>query len=80
MKLVYGARVRAKVATIGGWKGTGTYLGGLWVLPDDRPAERERLCTFAPEELTVMRDQTPNPAHAEAVSTWGKPYNTALVR
>lgn len=61
----FGTRVRAKVPTITGWKGTGTYIGNLTVLMDGRPPNRT--AHYCPEELAVMRDQTPNPEHEQAI-------------
>lgn len=61
----FGTRVRAKVPTITGWKGTGTYIGNFIVLMDGRPPNRQ--ANYLPEELTIMRDQTPNPEHEQAI-------------
>jgi len=63
-----GIRVRAKVPTILGWKGTGTYIRWGMILPDDRPAKRGQMCTYSLDELAIMRDQTPNEEHVAFIA------------
>lgn len=56
----FGTRVRAKVRTMfSGWKGTGTYMYGGFLLKDGSNTRT----AFADFELARMRDQTPNPEH-----------------
>lgn len=62
-RLKFGTRVRAKARTIGGWKGTGTHLWFGIILKDGSLDKAE----FVDYQLAIMRDQTPNPEHAEAL-------------
>ena len=62
-RLKFGTRVRAKARTTGGWKGTGTHLWYGIILKDGSLDRAE----FADCQLAVMRDQTPNPEHAETL-------------
>ena len=64
-QLKVGTRVRAKVPTIFGWKGTGTVVAGttfdtVCVVKDGYDLEdRSGECLFCRHELAIMRDQTP---------------------
>jgi hypothetical protein len=58
-KLKIGDRVRAKVRTMDGWKGTGTYIGDGMVLTDFK----DTIADFSDCELAKIRDQIPNPSH-----------------
>ena len=58
-KLTIGTRVRTKVRTLDGWKGTGTYIGDGIVLKDFK----DTIGNFCDDELAKMRDQIPNPKH-----------------
>ena len=58
-KLTIGTRVRAKVRTMDGWKGDGTYIGDGMVLKDFK----NTIAYFCDDELAKMRDQIPNPKH-----------------
>jgi hypothetical protein len=62
-----GTRVRLKVRGLSGWRGTATMLDGGRAIKDGC-ADPDALGVGAlPEEWAVLRDQTPNPDHAEAV-------------
>lgn len=63
-KLKIGDRVRAKVATMDGWKGTGTYIGDEMVLKDFK----DTIAEFCDYELAKMRDQIPNPKHTAFIA------------
>ena len=58
-ELKIGDRVRAKIRTMDGWKGTGTYIGDGMVLTDFK----DTIANFCDDELAKMRDQIPNPSH-----------------
>jgi len=58
-RLQFGTRIRAKVPTIFGWMGTGTYLYDGTILKDGTNTRAD----YADFELARMRDQTPNSDH-----------------
>jgi hypothetical protein len=63
-ELKNGDRVRAKVRTMDGWKGTGTYIGDGMVLKDFK----DTIANFCDCELAKMRDQIPNPKHTAFIA------------
>ena len=63
-KLKIGDRVRAKVRTMDGWKGTGTYIGDGMVLMDFT----HKIAEFCDAELAKMLDQIPNPKHTALIA------------
>ena len=69
-KLKIGDRVRAKIRTLTGWKGTGTYIGAGMVMQD----YIDSISIFADHELAKMRDQIPNPSHTAIIKESNDPY------
>ena len=69
-RLKRGDRVRLKVRSIFGWKGCGTYLGGGAFVRDGSDGLTYGPSMAADYELARMRDQTPNPEHAQIVASW----------
>ena len=69
-KLKIGDRVRAKVPTIEGWKGTGTYIGNGMVLMDFK----HLIAEFCDDELAKMRDQRPVFQHIAIMRNSNDPY------
>jgi hypothetical protein len=74
-QLERGMRVRLKVRTITGWKGTATIIDpnigeaikdGFVVKGSERWDNWGGLVEAARHEWAVLRDQTPNPEHALA--------------
>ena len=63
-KLKIGDRVRAKVRTIDGWKGTGTYIGDCLVIKDFQ----NKIAGFCDDELAKMHSQIPNPKHTAFIA------------
>lgn len=60
-KFTPGMRVRAKIRTMGGWKGIGTVIdsaGGVVEVRKDHLGLTETAC-FTDDELVILRDQTP---------------------
>lgn len=68
--LPIGTRVRLKagVHTFSGWRGTATMLDGGTAIKDGATDRFGGLIDATREEWAVMRDQTPNPEHAAAVT------------
>jgi hypothetical protein len=62
-----GTRVRLKVRTIFGWRGTATMLFCGKAIKDDGADWRTDTVDACLHEWAVLRDQTPNPGHAEAL-------------
>lgn len=62
-----GTRVRLKVPTIGGWRGTATMLDGGNAIRDGGVDPVDDGITATPYEWAKMRDQAPNPEHAALV-------------
>jgi hypothetical protein len=69
-KLKIGNRVRAKMHTMSGWKGTGTYIGNGMVIKDFL----NTIAEFCDDELAKMRDQIPNPRHVAIIGESNDPY------
>jgi hypothetical protein len=68
-RLEPGTRVRLKATAraMSGWKGTGTILYSSVAIKDGRTDPTWDTMLACPWQWSVMRDQTPNPEHAEAV-------------
>lgn len=63
-ELKIGDRVRAKIRTMDGWKGTGTYIGDGMVLTDFK----DTIANFCDDELAKILDQIPNPKHTALIA------------
>ena len=69
-ELKIGDRVRAKVRTFQGWKGTGTYIGDGMVLMDFT----HKIAEFCDYELAKMHDQRPVFQHIAIMRNSNDPY------
>jgi hypothetical protein len=64
-----GTRVRLKVRTMGGWRGTATILAEDGrAIKDGGTDPFQDSVDAVPHQWVVMRDQTPNPEHEAVVS------------
>ncbi len=63
-----GTRVRLKTRTISGWRGTATMLDFDRAIKDGSRDALYGCVEACRHEWVIMRDQTPNPDHADAVA------------